>query len=445
MKFKSYLVAAVASILMITGCGGGDDAPPPTDQSVKIEGIISGGGYAAATPIQRLIDSFISNAYAAIGNKPDKIVVVTGNRDLLEYPINEDGSFSFDATDVGNSDIVILVVHSPTKEVLGTLSLNTSGLEETLDFIDVEKVVMDLDFGIIDADNSMSSNQSIEDSGAFGEDDVALFEEVARGDNAVTLAGNIYANPGLNTEVFARFNLGSIASITDKFNVLTAFNKATDFQGLSFGFSGDGQYWQDLAFEDVLIYPPASVNYAVGFSTVLDQNATPDIPIASIFKNLPGVNEEGSWAFFQYPYVDSFPNGPWIVQVGAEEKARFRFTGADPFDSNNQVRAPIPQAKINSAGGIVVSIEVQWFLYHGGQYRAAREAVLNALSGKNTDQFVQFEIAQGAEKTLFIRGQEVATWNATYDLQSINLPLSEISYLMISFPVGGVNNKYEFR
>ena len=119
------IVLFILVLFSLVGCGGGDN--PSSSSKTIITGTIAGNGYASISVIQRVLNSLMSKAYAISSSKPNAILVMYNKGDSQkEFPINDDGSFEIDTSLLSQDDLIIFVVESINKGVLGNINLATS-------------------------------------------------------------------------------------------------------------------------------------------------------------------------------------------------------------------------------------------------------------------------------------------------------------------------------
>lgn len=443
---KISLSLAVVTALSFSGCGSSSSDTPPTgndDSTGKtITGTVVGNGYAKNDIINRFLNSIVTPAYAVDLDSPNAIVVMYNNGESQkEFPINADGSFEIDTSLLNKNDLVILVVNKAYKKVFGNLNLGTT-TNAKLDYFDKSKLTDNLALGNIDTENNCSTSATIESVGSFSDDEVSILEKIAIADDAMVMSVNKFLSPDFGTEVLSYMNLGAISTMTNQFNDLSNFNKANNFNKNSFGFYGEGTTWKNTDYTDVKIYPPSSINYKTDYSdNGFGSQADESTPIMSNYRN---IDDGDDGAFFQFPAIDNFPTGNWIVKVNGSNdiKAQFVFAGADAFDGNGKPKVPVPTIKITTNDSdIITSIEIKWYLYQNGDYIQASENLLNNLAGGGNGA-VMFEYKYNNQSNYIRYGSETTTWNTTLDFSSKNISINDISEIHCSFGIGQANYKY---
>ena len=443
---KISLTLAVATALSFSGCGSSSSDTPVDSNNNKgktITGIIEGNGYAKNDIINRFLNSIVTPAYAINLNSPDTIVVMYNNGESQkEFPINADGSFEIDTSLFNKNDLVILVVNKANKKVFGNLNLATNS-DAKLDYFDKSKLTDNLALGTIDTENNCSSSTTLSNTSAFSNDDLEKLEKIAIADDAMVMSVNNFLSPGFGTEVLSYMDLGTKATMTNQFNDLSNFSKANNFNRNSFGFYGEGSTWKNTNYTNVKIYPPSSINYKTnrndnGFSLQADANS----PITSNYRN---IDDGDNGAFFQFPAIDNFPTGNWIVKVAGSDdiKAQFIFAGIDAFDKNGKIKVPVPKIKISTdSSDIITAIEIKWYLYKDGTYIQASEDLLNNLAARGGEGAVMFECKYNNQSSHVRYGSDTTTWNTTIDFSNKNININDISQIHCSFRIGQVNYKY---
>ncbi|HCV46116.1 MAG TPA: hypothetical protein DF909_08545, partial [Deltaproteobacteria bacterium] len=83
-----------------------------------------------------------------------------------EFTIQSDGGFEVDTSLLNRDDLVIFVVNSNSKTILGHLNLEATN-EENLELLDSSKMESDLSLGDIDCADNCSSTETLSTTTSF--------------------------------------------------------------------------------------------------------------------------------------------------------------------------------------------------------------------------------------------------------------------------------------
>jgi len=439
IKINLSLVVASIISLSFLGCGSNDSS----SSGKKITGYVTGNGYASNS-IDRFLDKIITKAYALDVDSPNKIVVMYNKgREQKEFDINPDGSFEIDTGLLSKNDLVILVVNSFTKKIFGHLNLGTSS-DAKLDFIDKSKLVDDLSFGNIDTENNCTSDVTLSNTTSFSSEDLETMEEIAISDNALVLYQNKYKSPDYDAEVQVLYNMDSLDSIKDTWSNIDDFN-TSNLIGLRPTIDTDLASFNDIDENSIFLYPPSDVNFTTQRDGNFNQTADSSTPILATYKN----SDDGN--FYEFSFVNSFPQGDWILKIqGSDDiKATFIFSAAYPYDDNGKSIVPVPQIRLNMDSNDntkIKSVDVRWYIYDGTQYIQVDDDFMNsiALQDNDSDKFiVPLRDNYGQDIAIF----ESTTWNGTYTLPggaSVTLP-ADNRRINMKYNIGQVSYQFLFQ
>ena len=443
---KNKIIAfstALALGLVTAGCGGGGSSATNASSSssseatYKISGSVQSQDLAVNSLFNRLFAFFLPNAYAALPNFPNGVLIIydkgTGYK---EFTIGSDGKFEIDLSQVPGKDFTAFLVNTTSKKVFCNISLDAIN-GDRLNLIKTDTMKTDLALGTLDYRSACQSSTSIEGSNAFKAESLENLKKLARNDDALALYANAYANENIESYIAVGFSMGDLTSITNVFNELPQNLSTTKFGGASPLFYV-GEYF-GKALSTVDLFPPSSIKYSNGTrstSYIYDaDNTKPMRKTGLAFNNSSNLTTVETFA------VDSFPAGDWILKNGVDSNfmGSFIFNGATPFDDSGYFKAFAPKIKISTTNGNISSIAVQ--LYRqlaNGQYEQVDRTTFDTLANDIVFSYVLNgqNISQNFSETQSPAEYELA-FTAPQGVLSSNL-----SRVIFSYKIGQA--KYQF-
>lgn len=434
-------------LFSLVSCGSGDsDNNPSSSSKAKITGTITGNGYASISIIQRTFNFLVSKTYAASSSKPDAILVMynKGNN-YKEFPINDDGSFEIDTSLLSQDDLIIFVVNSITKEILGNINLATSSSAK-LDLIDTSKLESDLNVGSIDLENNCcASTETVNSVTSFSSDSIEILEDIAISDDSLLIYQNKYKSPDYKVEIQALYTMDALTDIQGSFSDINSFT-SENLTGIRPTVGAQLTIYDNITENNIYLFPPENVNYTTQRDRIYNQVASMVSAIPATYKGTNNGN------FYEFAFVDSFPKGDWLLKIDGdtEVKGKFSFNGAYPYDSNGNSIIPVPQIKLNmdtQDNSKIKSIDVKWVIFDSSTYKEVSEEFMNSLAYQD----------HGGKLIAALRsnyGQDIgifesSTWNGNYTISngaSISLPTTvHERRINMAYNIGQVSYQYLFQ
>ena len=447
-SFRTLICVIVSfGLLGCSGGGGGSGSTTVSDQTVV--GTLSGNGYAANTWIDKLLNSFMSKAYAVNASSPDKVVVIYGNGNSHQlFPIDSTGNFTIDTSSI-TGKFAAFVVSTNTKQVF--CSLNLAIGNDSLVALPKESITGKLNLGRIDTTSNCSSGTTVSNSNAFNSNDISDIAKLARSNGSIALLINNFINDGVQAFMSIRFTMASMSDITGAFNTINAnVFPARYYTGSSPWFYLNSSLSNVTAVE---LFPPSALNYASSsppvncYTTTCTPNyntsansSTPILKTGLSFNNSAGVTT------VETNMIDSFPAGLWLLKdyssgsVGAQ-LGQFYLDSANCFDSSGYFKSVIPQLKINTdQSGNVQSIDAKLFMQNSD---GTLTQINYGTFSKLIDQIVFSYVLSGSNTSAnFTQQSANATDTVIHFTTSSSIPVSNIARVIFSYEIG--QSKYQF-
>ena len=331
--------------LTIISCAKKDSASSSSSSSYKITGKISGSGASSRS-------SFATSS----ASTPDKILAMYNHgKSSKEFTIQSDGGFEVDTSLLNKDDLVIFVVNSTSKTILGHLNLEASN-DEKLELLDTSKMEGDLSLGDVDCSDNCSSGETLSTTTSFKSSELENLQNISRSDDAVALFSNNWRNPTIESYVSTVFPIGSISNLGDNYTAVDNFSKTNTFSGMH------PLFYANLDnISGLYLYPPSTIQYAgTSNSDNMTHSADNSTPI-----NINSINwsSGGQVTTISPPYLNSFPSGDWrLTYTDNTTFGNFQFVGADPFDNASKFKVFIPSLKVNTdSSGKWLSINLKFY------------------------------------------------------------------------------------
>jgi len=348
MKKILHIVLISLFCLTIVTCAKKDDSDSSCTlcsvSTAKITGKISGSGASSRS-------SFATSS----ASTPDKIMAMYNHgKSNKEFTIQSDGSFEVDTSLLNRDDLVIFVVNSNSKTILGHLNLEATN-EENLELLDSSKLESDLSLGDIDCADNCSSTETLSTTTSFKSSELDNLQNISRSDDAVALFSNNWKNPTIESYVSTVFNIGSISNMGENYTDVDNFSKTNSYSGMHPLFYYHG------SISGLYLYPPSPITYVKNnwegiLTTYSADNSTP------INMNV-NWSDGGQVNTITAPNVNSFPSGEWrLTNTDNTTFGNFQFVGADPFDNASKFKVFIPSLKVNTdSSGKWLSINLKFY------------------------------------------------------------------------------------
>ena len=356
MKKILHIILISLFCLTIVTCAKKDDSDSSCTlcsvSTAKITGKISGSGASSRS-------SFATSS----ANTPDKILAMYNHgKSNKEFTIQSDGSFEVDTSLLNRDDLVIFVVNSNSKTILGHLNLEATN-EENLELLDSSKMESDLSLGDIDCADNCSSTETLSTTTSFKSSELDNLQNISRSDDAVALFSNNWKNPTIESYVSTVFNIGSISNMGENYTDVDNFSKTNSFSGMH------PLFYANLDnISGLYLYPPSPIKHAGGtrIHTSINDNLTDSadnstpIIINCCFSNY---STSGRVSTISAPYTGSFPSGDWrLTYTDNTTFGNFQFVGGEPFDNASKFKVFIPSLKVNTdSSGKWLSINLKFY------------------------------------------------------------------------------------
>ena len=385
MKKILHIILISLFCLTIVTCAKKDDSDSSCTlcsvSTAKITGKISGSGASSRS-------SFATSS----ASTPDKIMAMYNHgKSNKEFTIQSDGSFEVDTSLLNRDDLVIFVVNSNSKTILGHLNLEATN-EENLELLDSSKMESDLSLGDIDCADNCSSTETLSTTTSFKSSELDNLQNISRSDDAVALFSNNWRNPNLDAQLLFSFSLDNLTNVINNYGNIDNFSKTNNFYGMGPKITGDldsaGSLYTDnstpftdtgacvssnLCFQGSPItaywYPPSAIKHSnkqpSQFETDnLSYDADNSTPIGLRSRDTIWWSNDGKSIQVNGPRVNTLPAGDWrLTYTDNTSIGNFEFVGADPFDNASKFKAFIPSLKVNSdnSSGKLTSINLKFY------------------------------------------------------------------------------------
>ncbi|MED5515623.1 MAG: hypothetical protein VYE65_02475 [SAR324 cluster bacterium] len=309
-----------------------------------------------------------------------------------EFTIQSDGSFEVDTSLLNKDDLVVFVVNSNSKTILGHLNLEASN-EEKLELLDTSKMENDLSLGDVDCADNCSSGETLSTTTSFKSSELDNLQNISRSDDAVALFSNNWRNPNLDAQLYVSFSLDNLSNVINNYGNIDNFSKTNNYHGMSPKINGDldsaGSLYTDnsspftgggcvsssLCFNGgaitAFLYPPSAIKHSnkqpsstSPTSDNLSYDADNTTPIGLRSRDTVWWSNVGKTIGVYGPQVDSLPAGDWkLTYTDNTSIGNFEFVGADPFDNASTFKGFIPSLKVNSdnSSGKLTSINLKFY------------------------------------------------------------------------------------
>jgi len=232
MKKILHIVLISLFCLTIVTCAKKDDSDSSCTlcsvSTAKITGKISGSGASSRS-------SFATSS----ASTPDKIMAMYNHgKSNKEFTIQSDGSFEVDTSLLNRDDLVIFVVNSNSKTILGHLNLEATN-EENLELLDSSKMESDLSLGDIDCADNCSSTETLSTTTSFKSSELDNLQNISRSDDAVALFSNNWRYPNLDAQLLFSFSLDNLTNVINNYGNIDNFSKTNNFYGMGPKITGD--------------------------------------------------------------------------------------------------------------------------------------------------------------------------------------------------------------
>ncbi len=385
MKKILHIILISLFCLTIVTCAKKDDSDSSCTlcsvSTAKITGKISGSGASSRS-------SFATSS----ASTPDKIMAMYNHgKSNKEFTIQSDGSFEVDTSLLNRDDLVIFVVNSNSKTILGHLNLEATN-EENLELLDSSKMESDLSLGDIDCADNCSSTETLSTTTSFKSSELDNLQKISRSDDAVALFSNNWRNPNLDAQLYVSFSLDNLTNVINNYGNIDNFSKTNNYHGMGPKITGDldsaGSLYTDnstpftdtgacvssnLCFQGSPItaywYPPSAIKHSnkqpSQFETDnLSYDADNSTPIGLRSRDTIWWSNDGKSIQVNGPRVNTLPAGDWrLTYTDNTSIGNFEFVGADPFDNASKFKAFIPSLKVNSdnSSGKLTSINLKFY------------------------------------------------------------------------------------
>ena len=384
MKKILHIILISLFCLTIVTCAKKDDSDSSCTlcsvSTAKITGKISGSGASSRS-------SFATSS----ASTPDKIMAMYNHgKSNKEFTIQSDGGFEVDTSLLNRDDLVIFVVNSNSKTILGHLNLEATN-EENLELLDSSKMESDLSLGDIDCADNCSSTETLSTTTSFKSSELDNLQNISRSDDAVALFSNNWRNPNLDAQLYVSFSLDNLTNVINNYGNIDNFSKTNNFYGMGPKITGDldsaGSLYTDnstpftdtgacvssnLCFQGSPItaywYPPSAIKHSnkqpSQFETDnLSYDADNSTPIGLRSRDTIWWSNDGKSIQVNGPRVNTLPAGDWrLAHTDNTSIGNFEFVGADPFDNASKFKVFIPSLKVNTdSSGKWLSINLKFY------------------------------------------------------------------------------------
>ena len=380
-KILHIILISLFSLTIISCSKEDSSSSGSSSASYKITGKISNNGSSSR-----------SSRATSSNSGPDKIVVMYNHgQSSKEFTIQSDGSFEVDTSLLNKDDLVVFVVNSSSKTILGHLHLEASN-DENLELLDASKLDEDLNLGSVDCDDNCSSEVTLDNTTSFKLSELENLQNISRIDDPVALYSNSWRNPNLDAQVYVSFSLDNLTDVINNYGNFDNFSKANNFNGMgpkingdldsagslytdnSSPFTGGGCVSNSLCFNGNAItayfYPPSAIKHSNlqpsstnPRSDNLSYDSDNTTPIGLRSRDTVWWNNDGKNLGIYGPQVSTFSAGDWrLTYTDNTSIGNFEFVGAEPFDNSSKFKAFIPSLKVNSdSSGKLTSINVKYY------------------------------------------------------------------------------------
>jgi len=370
ISFFSFTIISCAKKDSASSTSTTDTTSSSSSASYKITGKISGSGASSRS-------SFATSS----ASTPDKILAMYNHgKSSKEFTIQSDGGFEVDTSLLNKDDLVIFVVNSTSKTILGHLNLEASN-DEKLELLDTSKMEGDLSLGDVDCADNCSSGETLSTTTSFKSSELDNLQKISRSDDAVALFSNNWRNPNLDARLSIGFTLDNLTNVINNYGNIDNFSKTNNFKGMGPKINGNldsvGSLYTDNStpFTDAsgitaYWYPPSAIKHSnkqISITTSSDNmsyDADNTTPIGLRSRDTVWWSNDGKTIGVNGPEVSAFPTGDWrLTYTDNTSIGNFEFVGADPFDNESKFKALIPSLKVNSdnSSGKLTSINLKFY------------------------------------------------------------------------------------
>ena len=375
------ILISIFGLTLVSCSNNEDSSSSSSSSSYNITGKISNNGGSSRS--SRAVTST---------STPDKIVVMYNHgKSSKEFTIQSDGSFEVDTSLLDKDDLVVFVVNSSSKTILGHLHLEASN-SENLELLDTSKLDADLNLGSVDCSDNCSSEVTLSTTTSFKISELENLQTISRSDDPVALYSNSWRNPNLDAQVYSSFFLDNLSNVINNYGNYDNFSKTNNFYGIgpkingdldsagslytdnSSPFTGGGCVSSSLCFNGnaitAFLYPPSAIKHSnLQPSTTnprsdnMSYDADNSTPIGLRSRDTVWWNNDGKNLGVYGPQVNTFSTGDWrLTFTDNTSIGDFEFVGAEPFDNASKFKAFIPSLKVNSdSSGKLTSINVKYY------------------------------------------------------------------------------------
>ena len=430
-----FVVVSFSVVLLVSGCGSGGGSDDSS--STAITGTLSGDSFVQNSWFDKFYNRFVDTAYA-VGERPDKIVAVTKDGEILDdYEISATGEFEINVDDLKNNKCTLFVKNTVTNKVTGHIKLGNHEDSETLDILDGASIKENLHLGTMDEDELTCP--SIEDTGAFTAEDIELFNELANNDDVIASFQNRLTNSGIESYMAIVFNLGSVASVTNNYFDISTFSKNENFKGMMPLFYYYGA--EAPVLENITLFPPENIFHSDPNNTESDFECDiPASPISGIDKAV-SYNAVAGLVTIETAFVDELPDGDWTLEDADNGTilGRFVFSESKPFRADDSFKTFVPTPKINTVENNIISVSLKFYRYNDSGTNPTNKHFFDMLSRGLTVSYVLND-SDISQNMVAIPADE-----ESFELQfepSQLIDIDNLDRIIISYKIGGV--KYQF-
>ena len=355
ISFFSLTIISCAKKDSASSTSTTDTTSSSSSASYKITGKISGSGASSRS-------SFATSS----ASTADKIVAMYNHgKSSKEFTIQSDGSFEVDTSLLNKDDLVVFVVNSNSKTILGHLNLEASN-EEKLELLDTSNMENDLRLGDVDCADNCTSAETLYTTTSFKSSELDNLQNISRSDDAVALFSNNWRNPNLDAQLYVSFSLDNLTNVINNYGNIDNFSKTNNFYGMGPKITGDldsvGSLYTDNStpFTDssgitAYWYPPSAIKHSnrqpSQFETDnLSYDADNTTPIGLRSRDTVWWSNDGETIQVNGPQVNNFPAGDWrLTFTDNTSMGDFEFVCAETLDNASTFKAFIPTLKVNSA------------------------------------------------------------------------------------------------
>ena len=415
---KLFALLYLLLSLSLSGCGGGSTNTEPSAEasnSIQITGQLSN----------------ISASMNAAAASPDKLIILVDFENVVEIPVNSDGTFTINKDDISGDILIIFPINEGSGEVYGNIKVGATS-DESLDFINTSTLSASLNLGFIDLTGNSIAVTTVDSSNAFKADKVSEVKQLSRRDNGLAMYENGLRNENIDAYIDIVFR-DSFSSVNNQYS--TVISPVKDkYQGIRPRFYLDKEEYDGILNVD--LYPPSEITRTGG------QIMNPTTP------NTLVVNTSPQTLTVEADYVSALPEGDWLLKDHSnnEQIGSFMLSAASPFDVNDKFLGVIPKVKIVSDGsGVISSVKVQLFTEStDGTISQVSQSYLNQLVSDDPDVGMVFSYVMDGDgsSSNFIYDDDNSTEDEMFFKTSSSININNMSRIIFSYTIGG--SKYQF-